>query len=48
MRKKMKELLIEISPLRMHEQKERLNSAFVDWKGAQEQVDDILVIGIQV
>ena len=48
MRKKMKELLIEISPLHMHEQRERLNSAFVDWKGAQEQVDDILVMGIRV
>ena len=48
MRKRMKELLVEISPLQMHEQKERLHSAFVTWKGAQEQVDDILVIGIRV
>lgn len=48
MRKRFKELLVEISPLHMSEQKERLNSALVAWKGSQEQVDDILVIGIRV
>ena len=32
----------------MLEQKEILRKAFNDWKGDEEQVDDILVIGVRV
>ncbi len=43
-----RELLFEISPLSMDEQKVRLNETIENWKGINEQVDDILVIGIRL
>ena len=46
--KKFQELLIEIQDNNMEEQKHILNYHFEQWKGALEQVDDILVIGIRV
>lgn len=46
--KKFQELLIEIQDNSMEEQKHILNFHFEQWKGALEQVDDILVIGIRV
>ena len=48
MYKHFKELLISISHLTMAEQKEKLNLAFNDWKGRNEQIDDVLVIGVRV
>jgi serine phosphatase RsbU (regulator of sigma subunit) len=44
----LRELLLEISNLPMHEQKVRLNETIEAWKGINEQVDDILVIGIKI
>ncbi len=46
--KKMNQLIASISVLSLIEQKERLETAFEDWKGSLEQVDDVLVIGIKV
>ena len=46
--KRFEELLIENSQLPFSTQKEILDSAFENWKGMLEQVDDVLVIGIQV
>jgi serine phosphatase RsbU (regulator of sigma subunit) len=43
-----KKLLIEISPKPMNEQKEAINSAFNNWKGEIEQIDDVCVIGIKI
>jgi len=43
----LRELLLEISPLPMSEQKIRLNETIENWKGINEQVDDILLIGIR-
>jgi hypothetical protein len=48
MYKKLKELLVASAMLPMSEQKEALMSAFNDWKGELEQVDDVCVIGIKV
>ena len=48
MRKRFKELLVEVNPLHMNQQLDKLNEAFVEWRGREEQVDDILVIGIRV
>ncbi|NNE54462.1 MAG: SpoIIE family protein phosphatase [Flavobacteriales bacterium] len=48
LRKRFRELILENSTVHMHEQKEKLNAAFIEWKGSEEQVDDILVIGIRV
>ena len=46
--KRFKEILLTIQKQDMHEQKEVLRKAIDDWKGTQEQVDDICVIGIRV
>ncbi len=48
MRKRFRELLLEISHLPMPEQKWRLMDTLDRWQGNQEQVDDILVIGIRI
>jgi len=46
--KKFKELLLTTSALKMDEQKRELESVFVDWKGRNEQVDDVLVMGVEI
>ncbi len=46
--KRFKEILVEIQPLSMHEQERHLASFLEKWKGDEEQVDDILVIGIRL
>ncbi len=46
--KAMKELLVFINNHSMKEQKEMLESAFTQWRGELEQVDDVLVIGVRV
>ena len=33
---------------KMKKQLEMINTSFEDWRGDQEQVDDICVIGIQI
>ncbi len=48
MSKRFEDLLLEINSLSMTEQKEVLQKRLSDWKGTNEQVDDILVIGIRV
>jgi serine phosphatase RsbU (regulator of sigma subunit)/HAMP domain-containing protein len=48
MRKRFRELLMDISHLPMPEQKWRLMDTLDRWQGNQEQVDDILVIGIRI
>ena len=46
--KRFKEILVEIQPLSMDEQDRHLASFLEKWKGEEEQVDDILVIGIRM
>lgn len=41
-------LLAEISSLPAAEQKKRLEDAFTNWRGEQEQVDDVCLIGIRL
>jgi ligand-binding sensor domain-containing protein/serine phosphatase RsbU (regulator of sigma subunit) len=41
----LKELLASVSHFPMDNQKELLDRAFEDWKGNQEQIDDVLVMG---
>jgi serine phosphatase RsbU (regulator of sigma subunit) len=46
--KKFEQLLLEISRQPAEIQKDILNRRLIEWKGDNEQVDDILVIGIMV
>ena len=43
-----KKLLIEISTLPLAEQRQRLQQAFENWKGENEQIDDICILGIRI
>ncbi len=46
--KQMQDIMITISELPLEIQHQKLKQAFNDWKGNQEQVDDILVIGVRI
>ncbi|MBN8697445.1 MAG: SpoIIE family protein phosphatase [Bacteroidetes bacterium] len=46
--KQFQNYLLEIQDLDMPQQQQMLNKKHLEWKGALEQVDDILVIGIKI
>jgi serine phosphatase RsbU (regulator of sigma subunit) len=46
--KRLKEFLLSIQTLSFSDQKEKLDFYFNQWKGEEEQVDDVLLIGIKV
>ena len=46
--KKLKNLLLSIVHLPMQEQKEKLTTIFTEWKGDEEQVDDVCIIGVRI
>ena len=46
--KRFEELLFDIHKKPLDEQKELLKTTLYDWMGSNDQVDDILVIGIKV
>ena len=46
--RRLKEFLLTIQTLSFNEQKEKLDFFFNQWKGEEEQVDDVLLIGIKV
>ncbi|MFN8231466.1 MAG: tetratricopeptide repeat protein [Bacteroidia bacterium] len=46
--KNLRELIISIAHLPMHEQKQILEQTFNNWKGTNEQVDDVTVVGIKI
>ena len=48
MRKQFLQLLPEVNALPMSEQLARVQQRFDEWRGEQEQVDDVLVIGVRV
>lgn len=47
MTKRFRELLLESFDLSMQEQKEFLENAFEDWKGTIDQIDDVVVMGLE-
>jgi serine phosphatase RsbU (regulator of sigma subunit) len=46
--KRMKDVILDISHLPMHEQLVRLEIAFNEWRGDYFQVDDVLVVGMRI
>jgi len=46
--KRFKNILLEIQHLDMYEQKSFLEKQFYDWKGDNEQVDDVLIMGVRL
>lgn len=46
--KNVKKLLLSIAHLPMPEQKQKLAEEFAVWKGSNEQVDDVCVIGVRI
>lgn len=46
--KRFKELLLTVTQLPAEAQKEQISQTLETWQGAQEQVDDILIIGLRV
>jgi len=48
MRKKFKNLLLEIHDEPMYEQKNKLEKELIQWMGEHSQIDDILVLGVRV
>lgn len=48
MTKKFKEILLSIQHLSMNEQKKYLEDYLKNWMGKNEQVDDVLVIGVKI
>jgi hypothetical protein len=48
MYKQFKEILLQGSQKQMTEQKEILESAFENWRGNNEQIDDVTVVGIRI
>ena len=46
--RRVKEFLLSIQTLSFSEQKEKIDFFFNQWKGEEEQVDDVLLIGIKV
>jgi serine phosphatase RsbU (regulator of sigma subunit) len=48
MSKRLKRLLIEIAPLPLVDQQKRVEMEFDEWIGGQEQVDDVLLIGVRI
>ena len=48
MTKRFKEVILSIQSQSMKEQGEFLNEYLSNWKGAMEQTDDVLVIGVKI
>jgi serine phosphatase RsbU (regulator of sigma subunit) len=48
MHKQLRKIFAEVSELPINDQKEIITQRFEAWKGALEQVDDVLVIGVRV
>jgi len=47
-RKRFRKLLLSISEMKLDKQRKELELAFENWKGSQEQIDDVCVVGIKV
>ena len=43
-----RKILLSISNLPINEQKNILHNTFINWQNTQEQVDDVLVMGLKI
>jgi len=48
MRKRFKQMFLDINHLSMDEQKKEVGDSLTNWQGSYSQVDDVLVIGIKI
>ncbi|MBK7817698.1 MAG: SpoIIE family protein phosphatase [Sphingobacteriaceae bacterium] len=48
MSSQLKQHLVSMFELPLHEQKEKLDKLFMSWQGDLEQIDDVTVIGIKL
>ena len=48
MSKQLKQNLVNNSHLTLKEQSEKLNTTLMTWQGTNEQVDDVLIMGIKL
>ncbi|MDX2362414.1 MAG: tetratricopeptide repeat protein [Crocinitomicaceae bacterium] len=46
--KTLKERMLELQPLPMNTHEEFLNDEFETWKGSEEQVDDVCIVGVKI
>jgi serine phosphatase RsbU (regulator of sigma subunit) len=46
--KRLHEILVTINHKTANEQKDELEKHIVDWMGTHEQVDDVLLVGIEI
>lgn len=46
-RGRLKKLLLEIQTESIEKQGKLVQNGFIEWKGKQEQIDDVVMIGIQ-
>jgi serine phosphatase RsbU (regulator of sigma subunit) len=46
--RRLKQLLTELQPRIMLDQQSALEETFDQWKGSQEQIDDVLMVGIKL
>ena len=46
--KKLKQLMVEICEKPVDEQHQILDETIENWKGTEEQIDDILLIGVRI
>jgi serine phosphatase RsbU (regulator of sigma subunit) len=44
----LKEVLLSIHKLPLIKQKNRLEKIFLDWKGSNQQIDDVMILGYKV
>lgn len=47
-RQRFKNLLLSISEMNMDKQKKELELSYANWKGKQDQIDDVCVIGVKI
>ena len=46
--KQLKNLLTDIHELEMEKQRDILENTFLEWKGKNPQIDDILILGVKI